>query len=108
VKSIIIYQHATLCNFIISALVFEKLRNNFHDHRAQFFIKQTSDNIQKEKVSHYSDDSLSKPLADLLLRHSVDCSPCYNFDYYLNVHNRCMVELPAVKVLQKYFVVLGD
>jgi heptosyltransferase-2 len=45
---------------------------------------------------------------ELAIRHPVDCSPCYNFLYCPNGHNRCMNELPVEKVLASCITVLNQ
>jgi heptosyltransferase-2 len=41
------------------------------------------------------------------VRHEVDCSPCYNFLYCPQGHNKCLVDLPVEKVLSKCIDVLS-
>lgn len=44
----------------------------------------------------------------LAVRHSLDCSPCYNFIECPKGHNRCMTELPLEKVLAVCISVLDQ
>jgi len=43
---------------------------------------------------------------ELAVRHHVECSPCYNFVFCPKGHNRCMVEMPVARVLEKCISVL--
>lgn len=43
---------------------------------------------------------------DLVVRHPVECAPCYSFESCPVGHNRCMMELPVERVLEKCRVAL--
>lgn len=42
----------------------------------------------------------------LAVRHPVECSPCYNFTFCPQGHNRCMTELPVERILVNCMSVL--
>jgi heptosyltransferase-2 len=44
----------------------------------------------------------------LAVRHPVDCSPCYNFVFCPQKHNKCMLELPVERVFAKCTSVLDQ
>lgn len=45
---------------------------------------------------------------ELAVRHPVECSPCYNFVFCPQGHNRCMTELPVERVLVNCMSVLDQ
>jgi heptosyltransferase-2 len=44
----------------------------------------------------------------LAVRHPVECSPCYNFTFCPQGHNRCMTDLPVEKVFNKCITILEE